>query len=49
MIEPKYTIIKKTDESYVNMYKVDVKDILAYNHHEEEILTDNAKLVLENV
>ena len=34
---------------YVNMYEVDVKDILAYNHLEEEIITDEVKLLEENV
>lgn len=36
-------------QGYVNMYEVDVKDILAYIHHEEEIITNNAKLLAENV
>lgn len=36
-------------EGYVNMYEVEVKDILAYIHHEEEIITNNAKLLEINV
>lgn len=37
------------ENGYVNKYEVNVEDIIAYVHHEEEIITNNANLLEVNV